>query len=161
MKRPRRPPTTNKVKRAPGMKRSYIPEAPIVRIVLTHKLSGNESAAALDILVTSRKAAGLPTPDWIEERPPLDFDAADDRASKQTDLTRAYSKWRTDLRDTVCLRVADAVLFHERSLGDVDEANHWQRGVALGHLTVALRHFAFLRGNAPRDAAREWRYKAA
>lgn len=152
---------STKIKRAPGTKRSYIPEAPIVRIVEAHKLNIAESTAALDILVTSRRTFGLPALEIDSDtRPPIDFDAADDRAAKGTDLTRAYSTWRADLRDTIALRVADAVLLKETPLGAIDEANHWRRGTALDHLMVALRHFAVLRGNAPRGMAREWKYSA-
>jgi hypothetical protein len=65
-----------------------------------------------------------------------------------------------DLRDTTALRVADAILLSEQPLNAVDSNNHWPKGTALAHLTTALRHFAFLRGNAPRGAARDWEYRA-
>lgn len=150
---------SNKVKRAPGMKRSYIPEAPIVRIVKAEKLNVWESTAAVDILLANRQSAGLPALDIeLDMRPQIEFDAADARASKQSDLNRAYSKWRTDLRDSVALRVADAVMFTELPLTTIDAQNKWDRGTALEHLMAALRHFAVLRGNVPRGAARDWRY---
>lgn len=154
----RKPATSNKIKRAPFQRRSYIPEAPIARIAA--KLSIGESTAALDILVISRRNAGLPCIGDLEIdiQLPVEPDAADDRASRQSDMTRAYSKWRTDLRDTEALRVADAVLFNEQALTAIEETNHWRRGTALGHLTTALRHFAFLRGNSPRGEARNWNF---
>jgi hypothetical protein len=162
MKRPRRPATSNKIKRAPGARRNYIPEAPIHRIVRTEKLDIWESTAAVDILVANRQVTGLPALGDIEldmRLPPLPG-AADIRASNQSDRSRVYSRWRTDMRDTVALRVADAVMFSESPLTTVDKANRWPRGTALEHLTVALRHFAALRGNTPPGAARAWRYTA-
>ncbi len=156
LKRRTTPPRSTKIKRAP--RRSYIPEAPIVRIVTSEKLNIGESSAALDILLANRSAS-LPSADHADLPAPADFDAADNRAAKQTDLTRAFSKWRTDLRDTTALRVADAILLSEQPLNAVDQANHWPRGTALAHLTAALRHFAFLRGNAPRGAAAGWKYR--
>jgi hypothetical protein len=157
VKRKAAAPTSNKIKRVP--RRNYIPEAPIVRIVKSEKLNIGESSAALDILLANRSAA-LPSSDPSELPPPVEFDAANLRAAHQSDLTRAFSKWRTDLRDTTALRVADAILLSEQPLNAVDQANHWPKGTALVHLTTALRHFAFLRGNSPRGAASAWKYRA-
>jgi hypothetical protein len=75
-------------------------------------------------------------------------------------LGKAYPTWRADLRDTVPIRVADAVLFHEHSLADIDASNRWRKGTARSHLAVALKHFAALRGNVPRGVLREWKYRA-
>jgi hypothetical protein len=156
----RRPTLSRKIKRAPGARRNYIPEAPIHRIVRTEKLDIWESTAAVDILFANRQVTGLPALGDIEMdmRLPTVFDAADIRASNQSDRSRIYSKWRTDMRDTVALRVTDAVMFSEHALTTIDAANRWPRGTALGHLTIALRHFAALRGNTPPGAARAWRY---
>lgn len=116
--------------------------------------------AADEILAAFKMSVGLP----VQRDPDLNIpvptraDAADDRAAHRSDLTHTYPAWRRDLVDTIPLRVADAVLFRERSLTDLDRLNRWRKGTARKHLDTALKHFAALRGNVPRGMAKEWRY---
>jgi hypothetical protein len=153
-----RPKVSTKIKRVP--KRNYTPESPIVRIVSAKKLDVWEATAAMDVLIANRRVNGLSSSADIELdiREPTEFDAVENRVVTSMDLTSVYSQWRKDLRDTVALRVADLIMFKEQPLTTVDEANRWPRGTALEHLTIALRHFAVLRGNAPPGFTRKWRW---
>lgn len=119
-----------------------------------------EFQAADEILAVYRMAAGM----MVERDPDLAIPdrpnpgAADEHAARRTDLVKAYPAWRRDLRDSVPLRVVDAVFFHETPLVDIDIANHWPRGTARAHLTTALHHFAVVRGNAPLALVKEWKF---
>lgn len=136
-----------------------MPVAPLSR--LKTALDIYEFTAADEILAAFRLTHGLP----LARDPDLGIplagpraDAADDYMARRTDLIRVYPEWRRDLKDTMALRILDAVLFHELSLTSIDSASHWRKGTARKHLAVALKHFAALRGNVPRGA-HNWRYR--
>ena len=101
--------------------------------------------------VTRDPNLGLPTPDFR-------FDAADERAAKQSDLIDLYGRWRSDLHGSDALAIADAVIISERALADIDANRHQRKGTARQLLGQALRHFAWLR--SPKNAPRDWRYRA-
>lgn len=155
-RRPKSPPLSKRIKRAPQSAR--MSAAPLAR--LKPHMDMFEYQAADEILAAFKMAAGQP----VVRDPDLDIpllpraDAADDHAAHRSDLVKAYPAWRADLRDTVPLRVVDAVLFHEHSLMDIDASNRWRKGTARGHLATALKHFAALRGNCPRGALRDWKF---
>lgn len=119
-----------------------------------------EYQAADEILAAFKMAAGQP----VVRDPDLDIplalraDAADDHAATRVTLTTVQRQWRSDLRDTIYLRVADAVLYAETSLMDIDASNRWRKGTAREHLATALKHFAALRGNVPRGMRRDWQF---
>jgi hypothetical protein len=150
-----RPTLSNKIKRAPQGPRHFA-ASPVQR--LRSKLSANEYTAADEILAAFRIAAGLPVARDPDLGIPLapNPGAADDHAAKRFDIDKVYPIWRRDLRDTVQLRIADAVLFSETPLAELDAANRWRKGTARSHLDTALRHFAALRGNAPRGE--QWKF---
>lgn len=145
---------SRKIKRAAPLQR--MPVSPLAR--LKPYMDIFQHTAADEILAASSMAAGLP----VTRDPDLDIplparpDGADGHAAGRMDLTRVAVQWRRDLADTVALRIADAVLFHERPLVDLDATNRWRKGTARDHLAIALKHFAALRGNVPNGA--RWRY---
>lgn len=156
-KRRASPPRSNKI-RTVVRAGSRMSAAPLAR--LKPHMDMFEYQAADEILAAFKMAAGQP----VVRDPDLDIpllpraDAADDHAAHRSDLGKAYPTWRVDLRDTVPLRVADAVLFHEHSLADIDASNRWRKGTARSHLATALKHFASLRGNVPRGMRRDWKF---
>ncbi len=145
---------SNKIKRAAPLLR--MPVRPLDR--LRSRMDVFQLTAADEILAASAMRAGLP----VTRDPDLDVPmparphAADERQALRTDLTRTAARWRADLKDSLALAVVDEVLFHERALVDIDAANRWRKGTARAHLSTALKHFAALRGNAPRGV--NWRY---
>lgn len=157
MKRRTRPAVSTKIKRAPQGPR--LSASPLSR--LRAHMDIYQFTAADEILAAFKMQAGLP----VQRDPDLDIpigearpDAADSTAAHRTDLGTVQRTWRNDLRDSSPLRVAEAVLLHETPLGDIDAANRWRKGTAREHLAVALKHFAALRGNCPRGAARDWNF---
>jgi hypothetical protein len=100
--------------------------------------------------VTRDPCLGLPVPDFR-------FDAADERAAKQSDLLDLYGRWRTDLHGTDVLAIADAVIIAEQSLTDIDADRRQRKGTARQVLGQALRHFAWLR--SPKNAPKDWKFK--
>jgi hypothetical protein len=149
------PVESNKIKRVPPSLR--LSASPLSR--LKSYMDIYQLTAADEILAAFKMSVGLP----VQRDPDLDIplptrtDAADEHAAHRSDLVHTYPAWRRDLVDTVVLRVADAVLFHETALCDIDATNRWRKGTAREHLAVALKHFAALRGNCPRGA--HWRFK--
>jgi len=136
---------SNKIKRAPGA-RCRMSAAPLSR--LKPHMDVYEFTAADEILAAYKMAAGLP----VTRDPDLDIpagearpDAADAHAATRTDLTATQRQWQADLRDTVCLRVADAVL----PRGDAPRRAGRGESLAQGHGARALGHgAAALRGLA-------------
>jgi hypothetical protein len=158
-RRSARPAVSNKIKRAPLHR---LAAAPLAR--LRAFMDVYQFTAADEILAAFRMQSGLPVvrdPDLDIPLSPARPDAADDHAARRTDLTGVQRQWRDDLRDSVPLRVADAVLFRETPLSALDVANRWRKGTARAHLEIALKHFAALRGNCPRGTRREWTYNRA
>lgn len=94
-------------------------------------------------------ALGLPT------RVPYSG-SADREAAWRIDLTKALHRWQRDLKGRPELACAEAVLLHERSLRDLDEAQAVRKGTSKEQMLAAVRHFAALRGNTPKGA-RGWR----
>lgn len=80
------------------------------------------------------------------------FGAQEDFAATQSDLSRAYQRWRADLADTREIAIAVAVLFADVSLTSLDRKYRKRSGYSAEHLVRALRHFAAIRGNTPRGA---------
>lgn len=149
--------TSRKIKRAV----QRMPKAPLTR--LQNALSVNEYTAAYEILATSRLINGMrPHADPSFENPlaHVDFDAAERLAVRRTDLVKVYPRWRADLKDTVPLAIAEAVLFAEEPLADIDARHHWRKGTAREHLATALKHFAFLRFNTPAGIGKRWKYES-
>lgn len=150
----KRPKTSNKIKRAPAR----MPHSPMS--ILKQCLDVYEFTAADEILAAFSMVNGLPVARDsdldIPTRQPQ-FDDADEHAARRSDLTRVYPAWRHDLAGTAALQVLDAVLFAETPLSALDRAQHWRKGTARIHLATALKHFAALRGNAPRGA--RWKYE--
>lgn len=87
---------------------------------------------------------------------PCRHDAADESAAFRIDAMKQYRRWRKDLAGSAPLAAAVSLLFDEISSRAADRAHHWRNGAATAHLTVALRHFAALRGNTPRGV--RWRF---
>lgn len=98
-----------------------------------------------------------PDPDLGIVPGPARPDSADQAAAGRIDAAGRYAEWRADLARTDALGVAVAVLFDEVPVGDIDRTRRQRNGTALGHLRIALRHFAALQGNTPRGV--QWRYK--
>ena len=84
--------------------------------------------------------------------------AADDAAASRSDLTDTLAKWKRSLGDAWPKGVTIRVLIEEQSLAAVDTYCGWRKGTAKEHLLVGLRHFAALRGNAPRGV--QWKVAA-
>lgn len=154
MKRVRKPPVSNKIKRAT----QRMPAAPLSR--LKRSLNAFTYQAADEILAAFQMAHSLPVnrdPDFEISQPRAD--AADDHAAHRSDMVKAYPEWRRNLVNTLPLRIADMVLMDEMSLSAIDAEQRWRKGTAKVHLETALKHFAALRGNCPRGARREWTYR--
>ena len=128
--------------------------SPIER--LKNSLTIHEFTAADELLTSYRLSLGLSVSRAIEFDSPalaqVRFDAADDIAAHQTDLSRSYQRWRSELEGSRVLAVAKDVLFAEMTLRQVDAKYRWRKGLARGYLALALRHFAAIRGNTPRGA---------
>lgn len=158
-----RPLTSNKIKRSPGGRTRFagLSDSPLSRLART--LDIFQFTAADEIMAAYKMAACLPVsrdPDLGLPPSAARAGAADEHAACRSDLTDVQRTWRNDLRNSVVLRVAEAVLFHETPLSALDAANRWRKGTAREHLATALKHFAALRGNCPRGAAREWKFNA-
>lgn len=123
-----------------------------------------EQTSAEDLIAAYRSSIGAPVsrdPEMIDMPiAQLRFDLADDIAAKQSDLARAYQDWRAGLTERAPFTVAKEVLFAELSLASVDKRYRWRKGTAKKQLLVALRHFAAIRGNTPRNA-HDWNYDPA
>jgi hypothetical protein len=131
-----------------------IVEAPLARLVRLEQLSVYEHTAADEIVAAYRMSCGLPVTrdDTLGIRLDMRPDAADDGAARRADLTTKYRQWCADLAGTPTLMVVMEVLFRERGLREMETANRWRNGKAKTFLLKGLRHFAALRGNAPRGA---------
>ncbi len=156
-----KPKKSKRIRNAPGEARRRINlTSPLARLVKSHALDIYEHTAADEIIAADHMSHGLPVSrdmDLDIPMAPMRFDAADDHQARRVDIARIYPAWRQDLASTYALAVTDTVLFSEISLTAIDEHQHWRRGTARMHLKVALRHFAALRGNVPRDA-RDWKF---
>lgn len=152
----RGPKPAKRVKVAPAPSRISV--APLDR--LKRSLSVYEFQAADEIVHAYRIAIGAPPARDIDLGIPMDArpDAADDAAARRLDVSVKYQRWRQDLNETPFLAAAMATLIAEEPLRDTDRAYSWRNGMAKRHLVVALRHFAALRGNTPRDC-QGWKWR--
>lgn len=158
--RVKRKATKKEKKAAAGPSRRYITDSPLSRLISNGVLNIYEHTAADEIIAAYRMGAGLPVsrdPLLDIPRPIMQFDAADERAAKRSDLSKAFPTWKLSLQGTPELMVAMAVLITEQDPRDIDARLHQRRGTARTHLISALRHFAAIRGNVPRGA-RDWKY---
>jgi hypothetical protein len=139
--------------------RRHLSPSPLARVKAT--LDVWELTAADEIVMAFRMAHGMPIshePDLDIPPVPVRFGAADEHAAHKSDIGRVWPKWRADLKGTLPLTVADAVIIQDRPLFEIDADYHWRNGTARKHLATAIRHFAALRGNAPKGE--RWRYSA-
>lgn len=154
----RKPKTSTRIRKAPAGP-TRVSEAPIARLKRAGALNVHELTASDEIAAAYSMSIGEPAardPDLgirSEPRP----DAADSAAARRSDVLRCYAVWRSDLRGTAALAAATGILIEEKPLRAIERAWHWRSGSATGHLRIAIRHFAALRGNAPRGA-RSWKY---
>jgi hypothetical protein len=133
-------------------------EPPIARLERQGRLNVWELSAAYEIAKAFRVEIGapmLPDPD-IGIRQDLRPDLADADEARRLDTLVTYRQWRRDLAETPALAAAVALVLDERPVRATERDQGWRNGTATGHLVVALRHFAALRGNTPRGA-RDWR----
>lgn len=132
--------------------------------ILKAELNIWEQTSAEDLIAAYRSSIGAPVsrdPEMIDAPiAQVRWDLADEIAAKQSDLARAYQDWRAALTERAPFTVAKEVLFAEMSLASVDKRYRWRKGTAKKHLLVALRHFAAIRGNTPRNA-HDWNYDPA
>lgn len=132
--------------------------------IIKAELSIWEQTAAEDLIAAYRSSIGAPVsrdPEMIDAPiAQVRWDLADEIAAKQSDLARAYQDWRSALTERAPFTVAKEVLFAEMSLASVDKRYRWRKGTAKKHLLVALRHFAAIRGNTPRNA-HDWTFDPA
>lgn len=130
--------------------------SPFERLLKRGALSQQEKQAGEEIMF-ARFGIDAPTSD-------LDLPAgavanpggADSAAARRMDVLRTYHRWGDELRRTDPEAVVKAVLFDEMSFTRVDAHMGWREGKARQYFVAGLRHFAALRGNAPRGES--WRY---
>lgn len=138
--------------------RARLTEAPLARLKRRGALDVWELTAADEIVHAYRTSVGAVATRDPDLGIPASYrpDAADAMAAGRVDKLEKYAQWRRDLYETPALAAAVAVLIDETSMRDTERANRWRNGATTDHLRIALRHFAALRGNTPRNA-RGWR----
>lgn len=131
--------------------------SPIERLKKHKKLSGNEEAAATDLLFAYAIESGDPPVRKDDLGTKIDNDSNTEEvvAARRIDTFDKFREWRADLKHTNAYRVVTAVLFQEQPIADVARENCWGYGTTLKHFYAGLRHFAALRGNVPRGL--KWR----
>lgn len=133
---------------------------PIVSLLKRKILNVNEATAAAEIIAAYRMSIGAENfrDPSLGVSGDVRFDSAEFSASRRIDAVTKYRQWRVDLNRTPALAAAISILIDERGERGTERANQWRHGTARAHLIAALRHFAVLRGNAPRGC-KDWRYR--
>lgn len=84
--------------------------------------------------------------------------AIESGAGHRMDLLAKFEQWKRDLAGTRALAAALGVLIDESPMRELERERRWRSGSAKQNLRAAIRHFAALRGNAPRGA-RGWKMR--